>query len=475
MKSKLFSKFLSFSYGSWIGLIIGFITTIITTRLLTPEQFGIASFFNIIMNLFVIVIIFGSDQSFSRFFYEESKINRGSLLYNCLRTPIFIAVFVIFTIIILNKPISLFLFEEYNFTAMLFFAIGVLVMVLYRFGTVVIRMQQKGNLYSLLEILNKGLSLLLVLVFFKLLGPTYEIIIYSTVITLFILLFLSVYFESEFWSFKNNNGSNKTNLKHTRRDIFNYGSPLVFTILITWLFQSFGTFSLKYWSNLEELGLYAAALKIVALLTILQTTFSTFWTPVCYEQFHNDPNNKELYRKVSNIISFIMFFIAICCIAGRDILVLILGPDYKEAAKIMPFLVMMPIMYTISETTGIGINFFKKTKWHIFIASISCLVNVIINTLLVPSFGALGAAISTGISYIVFFSLRTFISQKFYKVNFNLTKIYIMILAITLYSFVSILSNSLLLDIIIGILQMLLLVLLYHKDINQMYRRKLVN
>ena len=39
-KNSLINKFLSFSIGSWISIIIAIVTTPITTRLLSPEEYG---------------------------------------------------------------------------------------------------------------------------------------------------------------------------------------------------------------------------------------------------------------------------------------------------------------------------------------------------------------------------------------------------------------------------------------------------
>ena len=117
-----------------------------------------------------------------------------------------------------------------------------------------------------------------------------------------------------------------------------------------------------------------------------------------------------------------MLLIAIGLITFKDIIVLLLGSRYREAVFIFPYLVFMPIMYTISETTVIGVNFKKKTKYHINIATVSAVFNLIGNLILVPRLGARGAAISTGLAYIVFFACRTYYSNKFYKVNYSIGK-----------------------------------------------------
>ena len=54
--------------------------------------------------------------------------------------------------------------------------------------------------------------------------------------------------------------------------------------------------------------------------------------------------------------------------------------------------------------------------------------NIIGNFVLVPFLGCKGAAISTGIAYIVFFLMRTTISLYYYKVDYQLWKIGIMII-----------------------------------------------
>lgn len=467
MNDNLFKKFLSFSYGSWIGLIVGFFGTMVTTRILLPEDFGKASMFTLALNVLMIVIMFGTDQSFVRFFYEEIPENRGGLLYNSIRIPLTLSITIITVALIFNKRISIWLFEEESITVVLFLCLGILAQMIFRFAILVIRMQQKGALYSNIHIFHKVLDVLTLLILYFILGPTYKIIIYSVVINLILLAIYSISQEKAFWSIRN---LNLKNLVHTKKEIIQFGSPLVITVLITWLFQSFDKIAIRHWSNFNELGLYSAAFKIVALVNVLQVSFSTFWTPVAYEKYLKQPNDKDFFSKIFKIVSFTMFFVAIASIAGKDIIVFMLGKEYRAASNIMPFLVFMPIMYTISEITVAGINFHKKPKWHILIASISCFINIGGNAILVPEYGAIGASISTAFSYVIFFGLRTQISKKYFEVNYNLKKTYLIIAIISLYALFSIRNSSFYLNIVIGILIAILVIFLYLKDIKVGYK-----
>ena len=91
-------------------------------------------------------------------------------------------------------------------------------------------------------------------------------------------------------------------------------------------------------------------------------------------------------------------------------------------------------MYTISETTVNGLVFMKKSNYQVVVAIGACIVNIIGNTILVPKVGCKGAAISTGLSYIVFFSLRTFLSNRCFYVDFKLKRFYTLTFLIVLYA-----------------------------------------
>src|SRR5699024_2833744 len=447
MKDSLIKQFLKFSYGSWLGLFLGLASTMIITRILSPDALGKASMFDLLLQVGMIITIFGTDQSFVRFFYEEEESKRGALLYNTLKIPWLSTIGMLIIVFAFYQPITNFLVGEPNFIIVIWLALGIIGQLLRRYAQLVIRMQQKGNLYSLLQIFYRVFNLLFILIFFYFVGSRFEILIWSKVVTFFLVVTIAIYFSKDYWNPKN---LRINNVRQSQKEIFKYGAPYVLTLFLTWLFESFDKIALRQWSDFEELGQYSAAMRLVALVVVLRTSFSTFWTPVAYKKFENSPEDKSFFRSMSLIVSFAMFLVAIASIALRDIIVFLLGNDYVAAGMIMPFLVFMPILYTISHTTVMGINFYKKTKYHIYIALISCTVNILGNWVLVTSYGALGASISTAISFVVFFTLRTQFSLKFYKVNYPLIKIYCMIIIVLFYAVIAVVITDFWLNILVG-------------------------
>src|SRR5699024_2438749 len=245
-KEGLIKKFLKFSYGSWLGLILGLFTTMFTTRILNPDDFGKASLFELFLKLGLIFTIFGTDQSFVRFFYEEDLEKRGTLLYNSLKLQIISTNVLSGMILIFYSSITYFLIGNQSFLFAVVLSIGIFFQAIFRYGKLVIRMQQKGNLYSIIQILRNIFKIILIILLFILIGSRFEILIYSNVITLFILSLLVIYLGKDFWNLKN---AKVKDVKHSQREIITYGAPFVLTIFITWLFESFDKIALRQWSD----------------------------------------------------------------------------------------------------------------------------------------------------------------------------------------------------------------------------------
>ncbi|MDU1414007.1 MAG: oligosaccharide flippase family protein [Clostridium sp.] len=415
----LFKKFITFAMGNGIVFILSFISTPIITRIIDADNMGKFSMFTTIGTLILLITMLGLDQTYVRYYYEETEENRGELLKKCIKIPIICWLVVSAILIIFFKPVSRFIIGKTSFVLVVLLVIHIFSTILTRFTLLEIRMKQKAKLYSTLSVVLKLGYVVSVLVLFFAFKNNYITLILATILSNIVMALVGIFIERDAW--KPNSYKAKIQLKN--EELIRYGIPFIFSMAITWIFQSIDKVTIRAFCGYSEVGLYAGAMTIIAILNTVQDAFSVFWVPVAYEHYSKDEKDTDFFRKINNIVSLIMLLGAIILIAFKDVIILFLGPGYREAVFILPFLVFMPVMSCISETTVIGINFKKKTKNHIVIAVISAATNLVGNLLLVPSLGAKGAAISTGLSYVVFFLARTIISKKYYNVNYNLGKI----------------------------------------------------
>lgn len=465
LKNNFIRKFLSFSIGGYISTFIGVLTVPLITRIISPEQYGIFSIFNTFSEILSIICCLGMEQSFIRFFYAEELENRGKLLYNSLCLPFVTSLFVFTLIFLFKDKISTFVFNESNDLISFLLIINTLFGLLKLFSFSVIRMQQRGRAYSFLNILTKVLEFTFIIILFKIYKNDYKVLILASLFSLIIVVVFSIILEKNIWFFKNKNIS-----KISKKDLLAFGIPLIFTTVLLLIFTSTDKIMIKLFSNLEEVGFYAGAFKIISLLVVIQTGFTSFWTPVVYEHYENNPKDTIFFKKVNDYLSFIFFLIGIVVLMSRNIIIILLGNKYYESMYIMPMLIFAPIMYTISETTVMGINFKKKSIYFIYISIIISIINIAGNMLLVPVIGARGAAISTGFSYIIYFILRTYFSQKLINFNFDLKRLYFIIILMLIYSLFLTFYNNLFLTIGIGILLLILLLIVYIKVIKEGYK-----
>ena len=468
-KNNLIKKFLSFSIGGYINILIGFFIVPITTRMLSPEQYGVSSLIGVIVQILVIATSLSMEQGFVRFFFEEEEENRGKLLYTSL-VPFFILGALAFLLIfIFRKDISIFIVGKNENLIWICLILAILFRTINTFSFLVVRMKQRGSIFSILTVAVKLFEFIFILILFQYFGNDYKTLIFATIFANLMVAIVSIFFERKVWNLKNL--SSLKDCKITKKELFNFSYPLILTMALNWLFASLDKITIRTFSNLNEVGIYSGAFKIVALLSVIQSGFSTFWTPTALEHYTKNPEDTSFYKKANDYLSLIFFLLGVNILLFRDVIGILLGKKFYNSIFVMPTLVFMPIMYLLSETTMIGIGFKKKTKYFLYVSVIASISNLIGNLFLVPYLGAKGAAISTGISYIVFFSARTYFSNKLINFGFNLKRIYIITFLILLYALFLSFYNKIYLTIGLGILLEIIILLIYYPIIKELYSK----
>lgn len=445
--------------GSGINVIIGFFTTPVITRIVDPYAYGQLSFFNMYSNLAYVFILLGYDQALTRYYYEKNTYSkRANLVFHLIKIPLCFWVLISVLILLLKNKISFF---ENNVFIAFFLCLNIVTLILFRFSTLILRLEMNSAAFSVLNILHKILYVLIIVFFTnKVHGHSYEILVFSTVLAALFPTIIGMILQKEIWNFFNMDKGKFEDIKKVTL----YSIPFIFSSVLSWGFQAIDKFSIKYLGSYTDVGIYASANSIVGVVSIIATTFNTIWVPMAMENFTKNPQNKQLYKKANQGVTVVMCFIGLNIILFKDLIVFFLGADFRYAASLLPCLIFYPIMFSISETTVNGINFMEKSKYHIVVTLLSMCVNFVGNIILVPIWGNIGAAISTGFSYIVFWGIRTYISVKLYYVDYNIKCFTLYIILMFIYSII----NSIYLNTVFSISGYVILIImlyLFYKDI----------
>lgn len=176
--------------------------------------------------------------------------------------------------------------------------------------------------------------------------------------------------------------------------------PLVFHSLSTMILANFDRTMISTLRNAQETGIYSTAYNFGMIVTAISSALDGVWFPWFAKKMKM--NNENLVNKVERKY-MIAIAIIVCCIMliAPDIMRLMTPSNYWGGASLIPPIVFASfIMYLISFLVNAE-YYYKKTK-HIgantFVAAI---VNVVLNYILIPRYGALAAAWTTVGAYLV--------------------------------------------------------------------------
>lgn len=410
-------KIAGFAIGPIGGALLGFITLPIISWYFSMEDIGRISYLNTIVGLSILLFSLGLDQAYVRFFHEfEKKI----ILFKISIIPGLILILIVLLLLLSNNLISKKIFEEDSLILSVSVALIIFFSFLSRFFSLILRMNEKGLAYSMSQILPK-LILIIFLIYFILCNienSLTNLVLINLVSVGFVSLFY-IWNTRKFWISENKEIINYDLLK----EMIKYGFPLIFGGIAFWLLIATDKILLKELANFKELGLYSMSVSFAAAATILQSIFSTIWAPIVYKWAKEDINMENIKIVQKFVLMAVIF---IFCLAGMLswLVNLILPKDYELVQWLLIPCLGYPLLYTLSETTVVGINLVKKTNYILIATVIAFLVNLFLGLWLIPELGATGAAISTCISFWIFFILRTEFSNYVWR-RFPCKKMYI--------------------------------------------------
>jgi len=437
--SKQFLKRLAgFSIGPIGAALLGFINVPIQTWLVDPNQLGKAAMYTMAFQLTSLFLNLGIDQAYIREYNAEE--NKKNLLWNSFLIPFIFSLIIMFIYLFFYESISILLFDSVEKYIIQILAFVLPFAIIFRFNTLIIRMKEKAKLFSFVQISHRLMTLgftVIILLFFN---RNFKGIIQAQFFSMLSIAILTTIINLKDWVHK---------FSFDRiliKKLTFFGLPLIPTSIMVWILNSMDKIALRTWTDFEAIGLYSAAFKIVSVVVIVQTAFSTFWAPTVYRWYESDTPLRK-YEMVSNKLNSILTLIFASIVLFKDQIIMIMSPEYKNAAIIVPFLMLYPIMYTLATTTSMGINFVRKTYYNILVTAIAAGLNILGNILLVPKLGALGASISTGISYVVYFLFATIFSRMLWE-KLDIKRHFVSIFLMVIMASLSVIYNNFYIDLI---------------------------
>lgn len=421
------NKVIHFSIGPVGVSALGFITLPLTAWFFTPEDIGRISLLNVVVGLAVMFFSLGLDQAYVREYHDS---NTTPILWKTCFFPGFVLLIILSLLGVLNAQLlSQIIFDIPSY----WYGLGIIVCLIssycVRFFSLILRMQERGLAFSFSQILPKIIYLIALLIF-VLLQVDYSItqLLIATVLSTFFVMLLFAWNTRKEWLIVLFQSLDRVKLK----EMLKYSIPLFLSGLAFWGINSLDRIMLKRYSTLEELGFFSVAMSFASVAFIFQSIFTTIWAPIAYKWLKNNVDMSRIFQISEYMTLFIILLFGLAGVLSW-VVDFILPSEYFLIKYLMIPCLGIPLFYTLSETTVIGINITKRTGYAMTATVMALVVGVLLNYLLIPSFGAIGAAVASCWTFYLFFILRTEFSCLVWKAMPRI-KIYLRTLVVTLLS-----------------------------------------
>ena len=350
----------TFTYGmaNVLGQIIGFVLLPVYTAYLSPKDYGIIAMLAMVSLFFIPIAAVGITNAIFRRFNLHLETEKQILALSTGSVFVFIssAIWLILGLSLASQ-LTTFLVDDQQYEYLVYISLATsFFMSIGDIFTVVLRAQRKVTTLAVIRVseilITVCVSIYLVVVLELVIeGVLWGGLIGALLSTLCLFAFSKNLLK---WDF------DRVELKA----LISYGAPFLPHTLIGIANIFVGQYFIKSFVGLEEMGLFSIARKFALPLSFVIGAIQSAWVPIKF-QIHREEGEgrKAIFRNLISIyFILIMFLFAGVVTLGPEILRWMTNPDYYEASKLLPFVLLIFVARGTYFMMATGFEFTNNTK-----------------------------------------------------------------------------------------------------------------
>ena len=395
---------------------VGFLLLPVYTLYLTPADYGAVELFLVFVGILTIVVTQGLTSALmKRIVYDHGDRDKKAAGVAFGTALIFVAGSALLTglfAFVFSRPIASLVFDDPIYRYLIVIgAANVLFQTLFNTLLVPLRAAQK---YGIITISSFAVFLGALsgnLVFLIVLDAGFASLIYGRFIgsvcgALAAFLFARSYLV---WRFD----------RKELRVLTKFGRPLILSAIGFMALSSTDRILLKYFGSNADVGLYSVAAQIgLVTSTVLLGPFMRTWPTVYYRIAKQDDAKTHFSGFATGFLAF-----GLLCTLGFHffapyVLMIMTQPAFYGAASAVGLLVLGRFLFALNDILKVGMNIEMKTHLLPIRVVFAGVLNVIIDIILIPKYGIVGAALGTVISYAAMDLYTIWACRSFYRVDY---------------------------------------------------------
>ncbi len=395
--------------SSVLNKAIPFLLLPILTKCLSPEEYGILSIFQLLISFSIAFVGMAMQTNISKNFFNYTKKQTSLMIGNIL----IVLSFTTLIYFIISLVLSFYYQEIFSVPSNWVIIIPVLsfMFMINTINLTILRNEEKAVLFGIYEIANTAVNMSVTI----LLLLTYHYGWYSQ--ALGITVAYAIFFIISLLHMQKNGFILLRYDRAESRKILKLSIPLVPHVVGGIIIALSDRFFIERMVSLEMVGIYTVGYMFGMVVVLFTDAFLKAWSPWFYKMLSNADNTKKikivkysyLYILATFIIAFSISMFAKFIIpyvvdiryAGAEIYVFWIAIGYAFHGV---YKILFPYLVHIDKTAFLGVS-----------TVIAAALNLVFNYLLINQFGAIGAAYSTVLSFIVSASLVFWYQYRFIK------------------------------------------------------------
>ena len=402
-----------------VGVATGYVFSLLVSMRYGAKGYGIYSLSLTVLWVFGLIGLMGFNDAVLRFipqFKSEDNLHKIKVLYkDILQLTAPISLLLSISLYIFSYKIAVVVFNDHSlFIALRMISFLIPFFVINQLNIEVMRAFKHIKFSEYLRNLNVPLFNILFFAVINLLVINYYTAVLSYCLTILISFLLSAYFVVR----KLRSLPKKNEEYLSKKELFKISSPMMLTGFMYIITEHIDKIMLGIFSSTENVGIYNIAFKVSSLIIISFIAINTIVAPIFSEFYWS--NKIEDFKKVVKFSSKLMFWTSaplfVILIVFSEFVLGFFGNEFIIGKNALIILAIGHFVNALSGSVGLLLNMTGKQCIFRNIFLIAVIINVVLNFILIPKYGIVGAAIATTISTATW----NIISVVYIKLEYNI-------------------------------------------------------
>lgn len=296
--------------------------------------------------------------------------------------------------------------------ALQFTAVSVVLGALGRLPLTMLRMDRRAKPYGAVNIcaaVAQVLVTVLLLLWFQRLSALAVVITWLVRDTVRLLAPLAILKMPLYWAFST----------RILAQMLRFSLPLVPIGLSSIVLDMSDRYILSLYGSLEDVGIYSLGYRAGFVMALLVSAFQTAWPTFMFSAAKDDSARGFYTRVLNGLVAGLCAAVLLLSLFAREIVSVLAPAGYSTAHVLIPLVSLAYVLQGVYYATAVGTNLKARTELQTYAVLAAAGVNVVLNFILIPVYGIMGAAVATLVAFAVMAGLSARFALGLFYINYG--------------------------------------------------------